>query len=53
MTKGNNSKLQNEVLAQIVTDNSAKWLRLGRLFPKIKKRPAYLDTKNNIKVGEK
>lgn len=36
MTKGNNSKLQNEVLAQIVTDNSAKWLRLGRLFPKIK-----------------
>lgn len=35
ITKGNGSKVQNEVLAQIVTDQSAKWLRLGRLFKKI------------------
>ena len=39
ITKGNGSKVQNEVLAQIVTDQSAKWLRLGRLFKKIELTP--------------
>jgi hypothetical protein len=39
LTKGNGSKVQNEVLAQIVTDQSAKWLRLGRLFKKVELTP--------------
>lgn len=39
ITKGNGSKVQNEALAQIVTDQSAKWLRLGRLFKKIELTP--------------
>ena len=39
ITKGNGSKVQNEVLAQIVTDQSAKWLRLGRLFKKVELTP--------------
>ena len=34
ITKGNDTKVQNEVIAQTITDESAKRLRLARLFPK-------------------
>ena len=34
ITKGNDSKIQNEVMAQIVADNSAKWMKFTRLIPK-------------------
>ena len=36
ITKGNDTKVQNEVIAQTITDESAKRLRLARLFPKRK-----------------
>ena len=35
ITKGNDTKVQNEVIAQTITDESAKILRLARLFPKL------------------
>ena len=34
LTKGNNAKVQDEVMAQIVADTSAKWMRFTRLIPK-------------------
>ena len=34
ITKGNDTKVQNEVIAQTITDESAKRLRLAKLFPK-------------------
>ena len=34
LTKGNDSKVQNEVMAQIVADTSAKWRKFTRLIPK-------------------
>ena len=34
ITKGNDTKVQNEVIAQTITDETAKWLKLARLFPK-------------------
>lgn len=34
ITKGNDTKVQNEVITQTITDESAKRLRLARLFPK-------------------
>ena len=34
LTKGNDSKVQNEVMAQIVADTSAKWMKFTRLLPK-------------------
>ena len=34
ITKGNNTKVQNEVIAQTITDETAKRLKLARLFPK-------------------
>ena len=34
ITKGNDTKVQNEVIAQTITDESAKRLRLARLFQK-------------------
>lgn len=34
ITKGNDAKVQNEVIAQTITDETAKRLKLARLFPK-------------------
>lgn len=34
ITKGNDTKVQNEVMAQTITDETAKRLKLARLFPK-------------------
>ena len=34
LIKGNDSKVQNEVMAQIVADTSAKWMKFTRLIPK-------------------
>lgn len=34
ITKGNNIKVQNEVIAQTITDETAKRLKLAKLFPK-------------------
>ena len=34
LTKGNDAKVQNEVMAQIVADTSAKWMKFTRLLPK-------------------
>ena len=34
LTKGNNAKVQDEVMAQIVADTSAKWMKFTRLIPK-------------------
>ncbi|WP_400216535.1 phage major capsid protein [Methanobrevibacter smithii] len=34
LTKGNDAKIQNEVMAQIVADTSAKWMKFTRLLPK-------------------
>lgn len=34
LTKGNDAKVQNEVMVQIVTDTSAKWMKFTRLLPK-------------------
>lgn len=34
LTKGNDTKVQNEVIAQTITDETAKRLKLARLFPK-------------------
>ena len=34
IAKGNNTKVQNEVIAQTITDETAKRLKLARLFPK-------------------
>lgn len=36
LTKGNDSKVQDEVMAQIVADTSAKWMKFTRLIPKQK-----------------
>lgn len=34
LTKGNDTKVENEVMAQIVVDTSAKWMKFTRLLPK-------------------
>ena len=34
LTKGNDAKVQNEVMAQIVADTSTKWMKFTRLIPK-------------------
>ena len=34
ITKGNDTKVQNEVISQTITDETAKRLKLARLFPK-------------------
>ena len=34
LTKGNDAKVQNEVMVQIVADTSAKWMKFTRLLPK-------------------
>jgi len=34
LTKGNYAKVQDEVMAQIVADTSAKWMKFTRLIPK-------------------
>ena len=34
LTKGNDAKVQNEVMAQIVADTSAKWMKFTRFLPK-------------------
>ena len=34
LTKGNDAKVQDEVMAQIVADTSAKWMKFTRLIPK-------------------
>ena len=34
ITKGSDTKVQNEVIAQTITDETAKRLKLARLFPK-------------------
>ena len=34
ITKGIDTKVQNEVIAQTITDETAKRLKLARLFPK-------------------
>ena len=34
ITKGIDTKVQNEVIAQTITDETAKRLKLAKLFPK-------------------
>lgn len=34
LTKGNDTKVQDEVMAQTVADTSAKWMKFTRLIPK-------------------
>lgn len=34
LTKGNDTKVQNEVIAQTITNETAKRLKLAKLFPK-------------------
>ncbi|WP_296884744.1 hypothetical protein [uncultured Methanobrevibacter sp.] len=55
ITKGNDTKVQNEVIAQTITDESAKILRLARLFPKqeIKENSDYYTYfRQNINLDE-
>ena len=55
ITKGNDTKVQNEVIAQTMTDESAKRLRLARLFPKqeIKENSDYYTYfRQNINLDE-
>ena len=55
ITKGNDTKVQNEVIAQTITDESAKRLRLARLFPKqeIKENSDYYTYfRQNINLDE-
>ena len=46
LTKGNDAKVQNEVMAQIVADTSAKWMKFTRLLPKqeIEENSQYIDS---------
>ena len=55
ITKGNNTKVQNEVIAQTITDETAKRLKLARLFPKqeIKENSDYYTYfRQNINLDE-
>lgn len=55
ITKGNDTKVQNEVIAQTITDESAKRLRLARIFPKqeIKENSDYYTYfRQNINLDE-
>ena len=54
-TKGNDTKVQNEVIAQTITDETAKRLKLARLFPKqeIKENSDYYTYfRQNINLDE-
>lgn len=53
--KGNDTKVQNEVIAQTITDETAKRLKLARLFPKqeIKENSDYYTYfRQNINLDE-
>lgn len=55
ITKGNDTKVQNEVIAQTITDETAKRLNLARLFPKqeIKENSDYYTYfRQNINLDE-
>lgn len=55
LTKGNDTKVQNEVIAQTITDETAKRLKLARLFPKqeIKENSDYYTYfRQNINLDE-
>lgn len=55
LTKGNDAKVQNEVIAQTITDETAKRLKLARLFPKqeIKENSDYYTYfRQNINLDE-
>ena len=55
ITKGNNTQVQNEVIAQTITDETAKRLKLARLFPKqeIKENSDYYTYfRQNINLDE-
>lgn len=55
ITKGNDTKVQNEVIAQTITDETAKRLKLARLFPKqeIKENSDYYNYfRQNINLDE-
>ena len=55
LTKGNDTKVQNEVIAQTITDETAKRLKLARLFPKqeIKENSDYYSYfRQNINLDE-
>ena len=55
ITKGNYTKVQNEVIAQTITDETAKRLKLARLFPKqeIKENSDYYTYfRQNINLDE-
>ncbi|WP_292744671.1 hypothetical protein [Methanobrevibacter sp.] len=55
ITKGNDTKVQNEVIAQTITDETAKRLKLARLFPKqeIKENSDYYTYfRQNINLDE-
>ena len=55
IAKGNNTKVQNEVIAQTITDETAKRLKLARLFPKqeIKENSDYYTYfRQNINLDE-
>ena len=50
LTKGNDAKVQDEVMAQIVADTSAKWMKFTRLIPKQEieeNSPTFSDQINN------
>ena len=55
ITKGNDTKVQNEIIAQTITDETAKRLKLARLFPKqeIKENSDYYTYfRQNINLDE-
>ena len=55
ITKRNDTKVQNEVIAQTITDETAKRLKLARLFPKqeIKENSDYYTYfRQNINLDE-
>lgn len=55
IAKGNDTKVQNEVIAQTITDETAKRLKLARLFPKqeIKENSDYYTYfRQNINLDE-
>ena len=55
ITKGNDTKVQNEVIAQTITDETAKRLKLARLFPKqeIKENLITIHTLDKILISTK
>jgi hypothetical protein len=55
ITKNNDAKLADEIVAQIVTDTAARFLKLGKFFPKSELKPGtdyYTYFKQQISIDE-